>query len=106
MPINHGSLRQNAKTVHPEMLAHAISIRQGSFHLTFPEMVIPAISRPVKPLRARQTRKFLKRAAFCGLSPNYPLFRTLAAKGNPKHLSILPTIISHGQQPAPSPGRT
>jgi hypothetical protein len=71
------------------MLAHAISIRQGSFHLTIPEMVIPAISCPVKPLRARQPRKFLKKAAFCELSPDYPLFRALAAKGNPTRLSIL-----------------
>jgi hypothetical protein len=72
LPINHGYRQRNIKTVHPEMLSHAISIRQGPFHLTFPGMVIPAISRHVKPLWPEQglkTKKAVIAATFCGPSP-------------------------------------
>jgi hypothetical protein len=39
------------------MLYPAVSIRQGQFHLTFPGMVIPAISRHVKPLWPKRALK-------------------------------------------------
>jgi hypothetical protein len=65
------------------MLYPAVSIRQGQFHLTFPGMVIPAISRHVKPLwpeRGLKTKKAVIAATFCGPSPTYPLFRVIFTK--------------------------
>jgi hypothetical protein len=75
--------------VHSEIHAHAVSIRQGPFHLTFPEMVIPAISRYVKPFRpdlGLKTEKAVIAATFCGPSPTYPLFRAIITKGKPERV--------------------
>jgi hypothetical protein len=68
------------------MLFHAVSIRQVPFHLTFPGMVIPAISRHVKPFwpdRGLKTKKAVIAATFCGPSPTYPLFRSIFSKDKP-----------------------